>query len=91
MGHAGLVEGERIGSAGAQLIYGLFVGVSETLFDRQYIEKQKRQIGSTPTARALIRALPDVATQRYSSPTMVAGARASTRLLLSLDAIFHDA
>src|SRR5450755_2575154 len=35
----------------------------ETLFDRHYIEEQKRQIVSTPTARALIRALPDVATQ----------------------------
>jgi DNA topoisomerase-3 len=37
--------------------------IIQTLFDRHYIEEQKRQIVSTPTARALIRALPDVATQ----------------------------
>lgn len=37
--------------------------IIQTLFDRHYIEETNRQIVSTSTGRALIRALPDVATQ----------------------------
>lgn len=35
----------------------------QLLFDRRYIKETRRQITSTSTGRALIRALPDVATQ----------------------------
>jgi len=52
-----LRETDGIGTPATQ------ANIIQTLFDRHYIEEQKRQIVSTPTARALIRALPDVATQ----------------------------
>ena len=52
-----LRETDGIGTPATQ------ANIIQTLFDRHYVEEQKRQIVSTPTARALIRALPDVATQ----------------------------
>ena len=52
-----LRETDGIGTPATQ------AAIIQRLFDRKYIEEKKRQIYSTPTARALIRALPDVATQ----------------------------
>jgi DNA topoisomerase-3 len=52
-----LRETDGIGTPATQ------ANIIQTLFDRHYIEEEKCQIVSTPTARALIRALPDVATQ----------------------------
>ncbi len=37
--------------------------IIETLFERGYVERAKKTIRSTPTGRALIKALPEVATQ----------------------------
>ncbi len=52
-----LRETDGIGTPATQ------AAIIQLLFDRKYIEERKRQIYSTPTARALIRALPAVATQ----------------------------
>jgi DNA topoisomerase-3 len=52
-----LRETDGIGTPATQ------ASIIQTLFERGYILDQKRQIVSTPTARALIGALPDVATQ----------------------------
>jgi len=52
-----LRETDGIGTPATQ------ANIIQTLFDRHYIVEQKRQIMSTPTARGLIRALPEVATQ----------------------------
>jgi DNA topoisomerase-3 len=52
-----LRETDGIGTPATQ------ANIIQTLFDRGYIEEHKRQIVSTPTARALIRVLPTVATQ----------------------------
>lgn len=52
-----LREADGIGTPATQ------AAIIQTLFDRHYIEEHKRQVTSTPTGRALIRALPDVATQ----------------------------
>jgi DNA topoisomerase III len=52
-----LRETDGIGTPATQ------ASIIQTLFERGYIVEQKRQVISTPTARALIRALPDVATQ----------------------------
>jgi DNA topoisomerase-3 len=52
-----LRETDGIGTPATQ------ASIIQTLFDRGYIQEQKRQILSTGTGRALIRALPDVATQ----------------------------
>lgn len=62
----------------------------QMLFDRRYIDETRRQIVSTPTGRALIRALPDIATQ----PDMTALWEATLRKIqeghVSLDS-FIDA
>jgi DNA topoisomerase-3 len=52
-----LRETDGIGTPATQ------ANIIQTLFERGYIEEHKRQIVSTPTARALIRVLPTVATQ----------------------------
>lgn len=52
-----LRETDGIGTPATQ------AAIIQRLFDRKYVEEKKRQIYSTPTARALIRALPTVATQ----------------------------
>jgi DNA topoisomerase-3 len=52
-----LRETDGIGTPATQ------AAIIQRLFDRKYVEEKKRQIYSTPTARALIRALPPVATQ----------------------------
>jgi DNA topoisomerase-3 len=64
-----LRETDGIGTPATQ------ASIIQTLFDRRFIEEQKGQIVSTPTGRALIRALPDVATQ----PDMTALWEASLR------------
>jgi DNA topoisomerase III len=52
-----LRETDGIGTPATQ------ASIIQTLFDRGYVEEGKRQVVSTATGRALIRALPDVATQ----------------------------
>jgi DNA topoisomerase-3 len=52
-----LRETDGIGTPATQ------AAIIQTLFDRHYIGEIRRQIVSTATGRALIRALPDVATQ----------------------------
>lgn len=52
-----LRETDGIGTPATQ------AAIIQRLFDRKYIEEKKRQIYSTPTARALVTALPAVATQ----------------------------
>jgi len=52
-----LRETEGIGTPATQ------AAIIQRLFDRKYVEEKKRLIHSTPRARALIRALPHVATQ----------------------------
>ena len=52
-----LRETDGIGTPATQ------ASIIQTLFDRRFIEEQKKQIVSTATARSLIAALPDVATQ----------------------------
>jgi DNA topoisomerase III len=64
-----LRETDGIGTPATQ------ASIIQRLFDRHFIEEQKRQIVSTPTARSLIAALPDVATQ----PDMTALWEASLR------------
>jgi DNA topoisomerase-3 len=64
-----LRETDGIGTPATQ------ASIIQRLFDRHFIEEQKRQIISTPTARSLIAALPDVATQ----PDMTALWEASLR------------
>jgi DNA topoisomerase III len=64
-----LRETDGIGTPATQ------ASIIQTLFERHFIEEQKRQIVSTGTGRALIRALPDVATQ----PDMTALWEASLR------------
>jgi DNA topoisomerase-3 len=49
--------------------------IIQTLFDRKFIEEKKRQIVSTSTARALIAALPDVATRPDLTALWEAGLR----------------
>ena len=64
-----LRETDGIGTPATQ------ASIIQRLFDRHFIEEQKRQIVSTPTARSLVAALPDVATQ----PDMTALWEASLR------------
>ena len=52
-----LRETDGIGTPATQ------AAIIQRLFDRRYVEEKKRVIYSTPTARALIQALPTVATQ----------------------------
>jgi DNA topoisomerase-3 len=52
-----LRETDGIGTPATQ------AAIIQTLFDRRYIEERKRHVFSTSTGRALIAALPDVATQ----------------------------
>lgn len=52
-----LRETDGIGTPATQ------AAIIQRLFDRKYIEERKRLVYSTPTGRALIRALPPVATQ----------------------------
>jgi DNA topoisomerase-3 len=52
-----LRETDGIGTPATQ------AAIIQTLSDRRYIEEKKRQVFSTSTGRALIAALPDVATQ----------------------------
>jgi DNA topoisomerase-3 len=52
-----LKETDGIGTPATQ------ASIVETLFDRGYIEERQRQVVATETGRALIQALPDVATQ----------------------------
>jgi DNA topoisomerase-3 len=52
-----LRETDGIGTPATQ------ANIIQTLFERRYIEERKRQVFSTPTARALIQLLPSVATQ----------------------------
>lgn len=59
--------------------------IIQTLFDRACIGEQERQIVLTPTVRALIRALPDVATQ----PNMTALWEATLRKIQDDQAPLH--
>ena len=52
-----LREADGIGTPATQ------AAIIQTLFDRNYVEERNRQVTSTETGRALIRALPNVATQ----------------------------
>lgn len=52
-----LRESDGIGTPATQ------AAIIQTLFDRSFIEKRRRQVVSTPIGRALIQTLPDVATR----------------------------
>jgi DNA topoisomerase-3 len=64
-----LRETDGIGTPATQ------ASIIQTLFERGFIVEEKRQIVSTPTGRALIRALPDVATQPDLTALWEAGLR----------------
>jgi DNA topoisomerase-3 len=68
-----LRETDGIGTPATQ------ASIIQTLFERRFIEEQKKQIVSTATARSLIAALPDVATQPDMTALWEARARGTRR------------
>jgi DNA topoisomerase-3 len=80
-----LRETDGIGTPATQ------ASIIQTLFERGFIVEEKRQVVSTPTGRALIRALPDVATQPDLTALWEAGLRriqeGKTTLVQFLEAV----
>lgn len=64
--------------------------IIQVLFERTYVERRKKQIRSTPVGRALIDALPAVATTPDMTAIWEAGVRQINERQLALDR-FHDA
>src|SRR4029078_2749033 len=75
-----LRETDGIGTPATQ------AAIIQTLFERKYVEEKKRQIFSTPTGRALIAALPDVATHPDMTALWEAGLRKINDGQVMLDA-----
>jgi DNA topoisomerase-3 len=75
-----LTEADGIGTPATR------AAIVETLFERDYIVRVKKTIVSTPTGRALIQSLPEVATTPDMTAVWEAGMRAITEGRQPLDA-----
>ena len=75
-----LTEADGIGTPATR------AAIVETLFERDYVVRVKKTIVSTPTGRALIQSLPEVATTPDMTAVWEAGMRAITEGQQPLDA-----